>query len=226
MQLLLLKRYLAMCSKMSYIFRANSKPYTKCLMRPSRRIVSLNVLVVRLCLWTLSLCLSHDSLSSSYLIGSWIGIFVDVGPPKQNRYYQPSSNGCGSLGLNINTEYLPAVEMENCCNSHDICYDTCNRDKELCDLDFKRCLYNYCDTHEKSTVGSIVAKGCKAAAKMLSTGTITLGCKSYLDSQERACYCPPPSSRSRSDNNKKNKKYQQSDTNYGKGPPPSPGWNI
>lgn len=215
-----------MCSKMSYIFRANSKRYTKCLMRPSRRIVSLNVLVVRLCLWTLSLCLSHEFLSSSYIIGSWIGIFVDVGPPKQNRYYQPSSNGCGSLGLNINTEYLPAVEMENCCNSHDICYDTCNRDKELCDLDFKRCLYNYCDTHEKSTVGSIVAKGCKAAAKMLSTGTITLGCKSYLDSQERACYCPPPSSRSRSDNNKKNKKYQQSDTNYGKGPPPSPGWNI
>lgn len=24
--------------------------------------------------------------------------------------------------------------MENCCNDHDICYDTCNKDKELCDL--------------------------------------------------------------------------------------------
>lgn len=151
--------------------------------------------------------------------------------PKPNRYYQPSANGCGSLGLNINTEYLPAVEMENCCNSHDICYDTCNKDKELCDIEFKRCLYNYCDTHEKTAVGSIVAKGCKAAAKMLFTGTITLGCKSYLDSQERACYCTSTSSSSSSKTDqkngyKKNKKYQKSDTNYEKGPPPSAGWNI
>lgn len=104
--------------------------------------------------------------------------------------------------------------------------------KELCDIDFKRCLYNYCDTHEKTTVGSIVAKGCKAAAKMLFTGTITLGCKSYLDSQERACYCAPPSSSSTSSSKsdqkngyKKNKKYQKSDSNYEKGPPPA-GWNI
>lgn len=154
--------------------------------------------------------------------------------PKPNRYYQPSANGCGSLGLNINTEYLPAVEMENCCNEHDICYDTCNKDKELCDIEFKRCLYNYCDTHEKTAVGSIVAKSCKAAAKMLFTGTITLGCKSYLDTQERACYCAPPSgsssstSSSKSDQKngyKKNKKYQKSDSNYEKGPPPA-GWNI
>lgn len=112
--------------------------------------------------------------------------------PQRNKYYQPSSDGCGSLGMKINSEYLPAVEMENCCNAHDICYDTCNKDKELCDLDFKRCLYNYCETHQESTVGSIIAKSCKAAAKMLFTGTITLGCRSYLDSQERACFCSPP----------------------------------
>lgn len=115
--------------------------------------------------------------------------FTDV-PPQRNKFYQPSADGCGSLGLKIDTEYLPAVEMENCCNAHDICYDTCNKDKELCDLDFKRCLYNYCESHEKTaTVGSLVTKSCKAAAKLLSTGTLTLGCKSYLDSQERACYC-------------------------------------
>lgn len=82
----------------------------------------------------------------------------------------PSADGCGSLGMKINTEYLPAIEMENCCNAHDICYDTCNKDKELCDIEFKRCLYNYCDSHEKTTIGSVVAKGCKAAAKMLFTG--------------------------------------------------------
>lgn len=26
---------------------------------------------------------------------------------------------------------------------------------------------------------------------MLFTGTLTLGCKSYIDAQTNACYCPP-----------------------------------
>lgn len=156
---------------------------------------------------------------------------IDV-TPQRNKFYQPSADGCGSLGMKINKEYLPAIEMENCCNSHDICYDTCNKDKELCDLDFKRCLYNYCETHEKSAVGSIVAKGCKAAAKMLFTGTITLGCRSYLDSQQRSCYCPGQQTNDGSDRgdagykkkpkyssdysyNNNNNKNRQKEPNYG-----------
>lgn len=123
--------------------------------------------------------------------------------PQRNKFYTPSADGCGSMGMRIDTEYLPAVQMETCCNAHDICYDTCNKDKEVCDLDFKRCLYAYCDTHERSAVGNLVVKGCKAAAKMLFTGTITLGCKSYLDSQGRACYCPTDSN-TRSNNNNNN----------------------
>jgi len=95
--------------------------------------------------------------------------------------------------------------MATCCDDHDICYDTCNKDKELCDLDFKRCLYSYCDKYEKSTKvgGEIMVKGCKAAAKMLFTGSVTLGCKPYLNAQSKACYCP--SSGSSSGNNNKNK---------------------
>lgn len=131
----------------------------------------------------------------------------------RNKFYTPSSDGCGSLGMKINTEYLPAKEMETCCNEHDICYDTCNSDKELCDLDFKRCLYKYCDTYEKSTVGDIVVKGCKGASKMLFTGTITLGCKSYLDSQARSCHCSggsADSSKTKSDYKNYNKKSKDS----------------
>lgn len=130
------------------------------------------------------------------------------------------------MGLNINTEYLPAVEMENCCNDHDICYDTCNKDKELCDIEFKRCLYNYCDTHDKSAIGTVVTKGCKAAAKMLFTGTMTLGCRSYLDAQERSCYCAPTGSSS----SKSEKDYKNKDKDYKKyskkGTPPPPGWRY
>lgn len=64
---------------------------------------------------------------------SLISNFQDV-PPVRNKLYTPSADGCGSLGLKIDKDYLPAIEMEKCCNDHDICYDTCNKDKELCDL--------------------------------------------------------------------------------------------
>jgi len=111
--------------------------------------------------------------------------------PVKNKLHAPTSDGCGSLGMKINTEYLPAPEMARCCDSHDICYDTCNSDKELCDIEFKRCLYKYCDSFEKGTAQETLIKGCKTAAKVLFTGTITLGCKSYLDAQKRACFCPP-----------------------------------
>ncbi|CAG2061347.1 unnamed protein product [Timema podura] len=90
----------------------------------------------------------------------------------------------------ISSEQLPMGEMTKCCDEHDICYDTCNQAKEHCDYEFKNCLYKICDKYEK-TVGETVVKTCKAAAKMLFTGTITLGCKSYLDSQKQACYCTP-----------------------------------
>ncbi|XP_065360054.1 group XIIA secretory phospholipase A2 [Calliphora vicina] len=144
--------------------------------------------------------------------------------PVQNKLYTPTADGCGSLGLRISTEYLPAVEMETCCNDHDICYDTCNSDKELCDLDFKRCLYKYCDSYEKSIASDLMMKGCKAAAKMLFTGTLTLGCKSYLDSQQRTCYCPPPKPQ-REDKNNYYKNNNEGDKYY-KGKKQKYGWKA
>lgn len=130
----------------------------------------------------------------------------------KNKLHTPTSDGCGSMGMKIDSEYLPSAEMARCCDAHDICYDTCNSDKELCDLDFKRCLYKFCDTFEKSTAGDVLIKGCKAAAKMLFTGTMTLGCKSYLDAQQRACFCPAPNT---GKNGKFNGKKSKDKKNYG-----------
>ncbi|GLH09078.1 Putative gxivspla2 [Gryllus bimaculatus] len=110
--------------------------------------------------------------------------------PVPDKYHRPSSDGCGSLGLKIDSQYLPVSDMTRCCDEHDFCYDMCNMDKEKCDIDFKRCLYRICEKYEPA-VGETVVKTCKAAAKMLFTGTMTLGCKSYIDAQTKACYCPP-----------------------------------
>lgn len=80
--------------------------------------------------------------------------------PVRNRNHVPKSDGCGSLGFQIASEYLPLEEMTKCCDSHDICYDTCNSGKEVCDLDFKRCLYNYCDSYKSVNVaGDTITKG-------------------------------------------------------------------
>ncbi|ERL84648.1 group XIIA secretory phospholipase A2 [Dendroctonus ponderosae] len=112
--------------------------------------------------------------------------------PRPNRNHAPSANGCGSYGLKINSDYLPSKGMQKCCDTHDICYDTCNKDKEVCDVDFKRCLYKLCDEYSNTLGGqSSVIKACKGAAKILFTGTLTLGCKSYIEAQKQACYCPP-----------------------------------
>lgn len=80
-------------------------------------------------------------------------------PPLRNKYYTPTANGCGALGMRISSDYLPTVEMEKCCNEQDICYEECNNDKQLCDIEFKRCLFKYCDQYEGSLVGEIGVTG-------------------------------------------------------------------
>lgn len=57
---------------------------------------------------------------------------------------------------------------------------------------------------------------------MLFTGTLTLGCKSYLDSQARSCYCPvgkADKAYEKSDKtyDKSDKAYEKSDKYYDKG---------
>lgn len=49
--------------------------------------------------------------------------------------------------------------MTKCCDQHDICYDTCRNDKERCDIEFRKCLYKYCDSYEKSLGGGTMMKG-------------------------------------------------------------------
>lgn len=101
-----------------------------------------------------------------------------------NKYHKPTANGCGPINMEIE---VPYPEMNKCCNEHDICYSTCNKDKDACDLYFKKCLYKVCESVPGEDLMNV--KGCKASAKILYTGTTALGCKFYKDSQKEACYC-------------------------------------
>ncbi|KAF2359804.1 Group XII secretory phospholipase A2 precursor, partial [Trinorchestia longiramus] len=109
--------------------------------------------------------------------------------PLPDSSHVPSSNGCGSMGFSISGEKLPYSQMGDCCNEHDICYDTCNSNKEVCDVKFKRCLYAIC----KSTgnIDMLSEKTCKASSKLLFTSTLSLGCLSFKEAQRKACKCVP-----------------------------------
>lgn len=88
----------------------------------------------------------------------WSKLFSDV-EPKPNRNHKPTANGCGALGMKINSEYLPVNAMTKCCDQHDICYDICGNDKETCDVEFRKCLYKYCESYEKYLGGGTMMKG-------------------------------------------------------------------
>ena len=108
--------------------------------------------------------------------------------PVSNINHMPQSNGCGSFGMFFEKEDLPRSEMVDCCNDHDLCYDTCGSDKEDCDRKFKRCLYSTCDVN-KQQQDIFNEKKCKGGAKLLYTATMALGCTAYKEAQGQACLC-------------------------------------
>lgn len=114
----------------------------------------------------------------------------DGSPPKRNKYYKAATNGCGPEGAKVDNAYLPFDGMTKCCNEHDICYGTCNKDKDECDLSFKRCLYRICDNNKQLKEVEFIRTGCKLAAKGFSSATLIGGCPSYLNAQKEACFCP------------------------------------
>lgn len=106
--------------------------------------------------------------------------------PVPRKGHVPVSNGCGSFGLKLDTSSLP--QMTECCDVHDLCYDTCNKDRDKCDNDFKTCLDIMCEKLKRDITKNQY-EGCKETAKLIYGGTTALGCSPYLSAQEKACQC-------------------------------------
>jgi len=124
-----------------------------------------------------------------------------------------SSNGCGSAASGIfdHTETsLIKVErgFTKCCNRHDLCYDTCNSDKDLCDIEFKKCLYSVCRS-DSNKLSFIDGKTCKLKAKLFFVTVIGVGCQAYLDAQANACVCRSLTEQKQSSYSQKN--YQKNE---------------
>lgn len=52
------------------------------------------------------------------------------------------------LNVQWKKDLLPDEGLEDCCNVHDHCYDECGADKDICDLEFKTCLYSVCKSRK------------------------------------------------------------------------------
>ena len=102
-----------------------------------------------------------------------------------------TSNGCGSLDIIFDDSENSLIHVEKefseCCNVHDVCYDTCGEDKDLCDLAFRKCLYKVCrkDEHKRF----LDNKKCKLKAKLFYMAVVGVGCQPYKAAQKNACDC-------------------------------------
>lgn len=108
--------------------------------------------------------------------------------PMKDPQFIPRSNGCGTHGITLNVSSYPGFEQ--CCNTHDKCYDTCNKDRNKCDKNFKSCLVAKCHHNAVTKVhDEKMAKTCKQLVKMMSFAVRSFGCSAYKEAQEHACLC-------------------------------------
>ena len=79
-----------------------------------------------------------------------------------NRFRR-QANGCGPINLNID-RFLRELGEEmliECCNQHDLCYDTCGKKQFTCDTIFFDCMFEACQ--QLSSISDIIR--CKDTGK-------------------------------------------------------------
>ncbi len=116
--------------------------------------------------------------------------------------HTPSFNGCGPengfvkylipnrIGPFRNVDFTPA------CNNHDICYDTCNSVKSVCDTNFfndlsAQCAAAYPGTSWYQTYMRTACINVDARIFYLAVSQTPTGRAAYEDAQKGACDCCP-----------------------------------
>ncbi|KAK3601801.1 hypothetical protein CHS0354_041717 [Potamilus streckersoni] len=75
-------------------------------------------------------------------------------------------------------------EIAECCDAHDKCYDTCNKDKLDCDKTFKKSLEKKCKDL-KYFLNDDQSQACHATAMVIYPEVYAVGCERYQDSQTK-----------------------------------------
>ena len=112
--------------------------------------------------------------------------------PKSEKY-KPSKNGCGSKDFDV-PDTWPAkgpgkkANFTPSCNTHDVCYGTCKKDKDACDKAFCTDLRNACKKTWPNAADSKRRSGCEDRADFYCAGVILAGDSAYWNAQEEACH--------------------------------------
>jgi len=109
--------------------------------------------------------------------------------------YTAVANGCGAAGSSL-SPYIPngfgAANFTPCCDTHDVCYGTCNNVKVPCDTNFGFCLGARCDAAYpvgSGVLNDIRRNSCRAAAGTYESAVTNLGGDEYTAAQQGACDC-------------------------------------
>jgi hypothetical protein len=99
-------------------------------------------------------------------------------------------NGCGPSGGAL-TPIIPnrfgSADFTQCCNTHDICYGTCNDVKSDCDNSFLACLQGSCRSAYSSK--PVRLRACLSVANIYFRAVSSRGENAYESAQKEACDC-------------------------------------
>lgn len=100
--------------------------------------------------------------------------------------YRPVPNGCTS---SPDSPWIPlcgSVSFKSSCNAHDICYGTCNSNRERCDSIFLSNLQSAC----RSRFGSGACRSaCSVVANVYHRAVRLAGARNFCQGQRNACVC-------------------------------------
>ena len=95
----------------------------------------------------------------------------------------PASNGCTGI---IDDPNICAPGFTSACNGHDICYDTCNRNKATCDTDFENDMIAICQAANPG----FCRNNCENNARRFAAVVRAIQ-RFYDAAQRQACQCCP-----------------------------------
>jgi hypothetical protein len=108
--------------------------------------------------------------------------------------FVPIPNGCGPAGGSL-APFIPErfgpANFTSCCNTHDVCYGTCNDDKGDCDNSFFGCLASTCTSAFLLRPPQLLA-ACLTVAGIYFSAVSLRGQKFYDAAQTQACDCCGP----------------------------------
>ncbi len=102
------------------------------------------------------------------------------------------SNGCGPAGSwlgSVLPQTYGAARLHVACDAHDVCYDTCNSSRSVCDAQFYAGMVRECAAAFPGPSKELDRRGCYNRASLYATAVSAGGESAYEAAQKNACEC-------------------------------------